>query len=188
MRAGIGLPGGFEFTYAEVASGTTRARAGIELDLSTSPTRTCSRCSTEPGRRDPLTRRDRIAVLAALAAATALAWVYLVSMAGMEELCAINVAWGPRDFALMLVMWVVMMVGMMLPAAAPMTLLYAQVARKARRDGSVLPPTAVFVAGYVLAWALFSVAATLAQWALDRAALLSPMWEANSTLLGAGML
>ena len=127
-------------------------------------------------------------MLAALAAATALAWVYLVSMAGMEELCAINVAWGPRDFALMLVMWLVMMVGMMLPAAAPMVLLYAQVARKARRDGSVLPPTAVFVAGYVLAWTLFCVAATLAQWALDRAALLSPMWEANSTLLGAGIL
>ena len=36
VRAGIGLPGGFEFTYAEVASGTTRARAGIELDLSKS--------------------------------------------------------------------------------------------------------------------------------------------------------
>ena len=33
VRAGIGLPNGFEFTYAEVASGTTRARAGIELDL-----------------------------------------------------------------------------------------------------------------------------------------------------------
>ena len=33
VRAGIGLPGGFEFTYAEVASGTTRARAAIELDF-----------------------------------------------------------------------------------------------------------------------------------------------------------
>jgi predicted metal-binding membrane protein len=127
-------------------------------------------------------------VLAALAVATALAWTYLVSMSGIEEWCAINVAWGPRDFALMLVMWIVMMVGMMLPAAAPMTLIYAQVARRARRDGSVLPPTAVFVAGYALAWTLFSVAATLAQWALDRAALLSSMWEANSTWLGGGIL
>ena len=35
VRAGIGLPNGFEFTYAEVLSGTTRtrARAGIELDI-----------------------------------------------------------------------------------------------------------------------------------------------------------
>jgi hypothetical protein len=34
VRAGIGLPNGFEFTYAEVASGTTRSRGAIELDLS----------------------------------------------------------------------------------------------------------------------------------------------------------
>jgi hypothetical protein len=35
-RAVIGLPNGFEYRSAEVASGTTRARAGIELDLSSS--------------------------------------------------------------------------------------------------------------------------------------------------------
>jgi len=52
----------------------------------------------------------------------------------------------------------------------------------------VLPPTAVFVAGYLCAWVLFSVAATLAQWALERAALLSPMLVANSPRLGAGLL
>jgi hypothetical protein len=34
VRAGIGLPNGFEFTYAEVGSGSTRSRAGIELDFS----------------------------------------------------------------------------------------------------------------------------------------------------------
>lgn len=36
FRAGIGLPNGFEYTYAEMGSGTTRARTGIELDLSAS--------------------------------------------------------------------------------------------------------------------------------------------------------
>jgi predicted metal-binding membrane protein len=96
--------------------------------------------------------------------------------------------WTAHDFALMLVMWIVMMVGMMLPAATPMALVYAQVVRKASRDGSVLPPTAVFVAGYLLAWALFSVAATLAQWALERAALLSPALVSTSPALGAGLL
>jgi predicted metal-binding membrane protein len=124
-------------------------------------------------------------VIAALAAATALAWVYIVSMASANDLCAINVSWSARDFALMFAMWSVMMVGMMLPAASPMVLLYAQGARKARRDGSVLPGTAVFVSGYVIAWTLFSAVATLAQCGLDRAALLSPMWEANSTRLAA---
>ena len=33
FRAGIGLPNGFEYTYAEMGSGTTRVRAGLELDL-----------------------------------------------------------------------------------------------------------------------------------------------------------
>jgi len=32
-RVGISLPDGFEYTFAEVGSGTSRARAGIQLDL-----------------------------------------------------------------------------------------------------------------------------------------------------------
>jgi hypothetical protein len=34
FRAGIGLPKGFEYAYAEVGIGSTRSSAGIELDLS----------------------------------------------------------------------------------------------------------------------------------------------------------
>jgi predicted metal-binding membrane protein len=46
-------------------------------------------------------------------------------------------------------------------------------------------PSAVFTAGYLLAWGGFSLAATLAQEALKRAALLSPMdMTTNSRLLG----
>ncbi len=96
--------------------------------------------------------------------------------------------WSAAHAAMMFAMWAVMMVGMMLPSAAPMTLVYAQVARKAEREGSVLPPTATFVAGYLLAWTAFSAAATAAQWALDEAALLSPMLVAESPRLGAALL
>ena len=35
-RAQIHLPNGFEYTTAEVGSGTSRVRAGIELDLESS--------------------------------------------------------------------------------------------------------------------------------------------------------
>jgi predicted metal-binding membrane protein len=107
-------------------------------------------------------------------------------MPGMEM--GVLHPWRAIDFAMMFAMWSVMMVGMMLPAATPMALLYAGVVRKAARDGSVMPPTAVFVAGYLAAWALFSVVATAAQWALERAALLSPLLVANSPRLGAGIL
>ncbi len=41
---------------------------------------------------------------------------------------------------------------------------------------------------YVAMWTLFSVGATLAQWALDRAALLSPMTMTTSPKLGAAFL
>lgn len=42
-----------------------------------------------------------------------------------------------------------------------------------------------FTAGYLLVWGGFSVAATLAQWALENAALLSPMdMTINGRLLG----
>jgi predicted metal-binding membrane protein len=81
-----------------------------------------------------------------------------------------------------------MMVGMMVPSAVPAVMIYAQVERRAAREGRVLAPTAVFVAGYLIAWTLFSVAATLAQWALERAALLSPMWVTTSPRLGASLL
>jgi hypothetical protein len=33
VRSGISLPGGFEYTFAEMGNGTSTVRAGIELDL-----------------------------------------------------------------------------------------------------------------------------------------------------------
>ena len=36
FRAGIGLPNGFEYSYAEMGSGSSRVRAGVELELSDS--------------------------------------------------------------------------------------------------------------------------------------------------------
>ena len=139
-----------------------------------------------------LSRRQRIAVLAALGATTAIAWAYLAALAiDMRECAAMDMAvhpWTTRDFLLTLAMWVVMMVGMMVPTAAPTTLVYAAVARKAARQGTPVAPTAAFVAGYAAMWALFSVGATLAQWGLDRAALLSPMMVASTPWLGAALL
>ena len=96
--------------------------------------------------------------------------------------------WTTGEFGLRLGMWAVMMVAMMVPTAAPMTLVYAAVARKAAAQRSPLPPTFVFVAGYVTMWGLFSVLATLAQRGLDAATLLSPTMASNSTLFGGAVL
>jgi predicted metal-binding membrane protein len=85
-------------------------------------------------------------------------------------------------------MWAVMMVAMMVPTAAPMTLMYAAVARKAAAQHNPTAPTFVFVAGYIAMWTVFSLVATIAQYALDRAALLSPMMVSTSTRFGAALL
>jgi predicted metal-binding membrane protein len=137
-----------------------------------------------------LAGRSRVAILSGLAGAAALAWLAIVRME--QTMWGMPMAglhpWSALDFAMMLAMWVVMMVGMMIPSAIPAVMIYAQVERRAAREGRVLAPTAVFVAGYLLAWTLFSVGATLAQWALERAALLSPMWVTTSPRLGAALL
>ena len=96
--------------------------------------------------------------------------------------------WSARDAALTFLMWAVMMVGMMVPSAAPMALLFASVARKAAAQGAAVVPTFVFVSGYVAAWTLFSVGATTLQWQLERTALLTPMLASASPLFGAALL
>ena len=136
--------------------------------------------------------RDRAAVLVAIGGVTALSWLYLVDMAlAMERVPMAMMrmqAWTPRHFGMMLAMWVIMMVGMMLPSATPATLVYAAVARKARREGAPIASAPSFVAGYLAVWALFSVAATVAQWGLERATLLSPMLVSTSPVLGGALL
>jgi predicted metal-binding membrane protein len=148
--------------------------------------------------------RDRLAVLAGLAVITAAAWAYIVLLARrmtsgpgpmsghpmapvMHAMIGVQ-PWTAAEFGLRAGMWAVMMVAMMVPTAVPMTLLYAAVARKAAAQHSPVAPAFVFVAGYAAMWAIFSLIATVAQWRLDQAALLSPMMVSRSAGLGAVLL
>ena len=97
-------------------------------------------------------------------------------------------AWTAGYAVLMFLMWTIMMVGMMLPAAAPMILLYDRVRERQEAKGASLAGTGVFALGYLAAWALFSLGAIAAQWGLERAALLSPMMVSASPWLGGGLL
>src|SRR4051794_11205945 len=116
--------------------------------------------------------RDRWIVGGCLALVAALAWMWLwrenggvtrpflasASMPDMEMGGAMMVstsdAWAYLVSAF--VMWLLMMVAMMLPSAAPMILLYGRLARGARAQGATaLAPTAVFAGVYLAAWAAF---------------------------------
>jgi predicted metal-binding membrane protein len=141
-------------------------------------------------------RRDRIIVLSGLAAITALCWVYVLSLTadmrnmemGAEMAMPRMQAWGVADFGLTFGMWAVMMVAMMTPSAAPMILMFAQVNRRRREQQVPYVPTSVFLLGYLLVWAAFAVLATLAQWGLHAASLLSPMMISTTPVLGGVLL
>ena len=136
-----------------------------------------------------LLRRERIVVLLALTGVTVIAWLYLsavrtsmdMAMAGMDDMPDMAVPFAtPWVFA----MWWVMMLGMMLPSAAPMILTFAALERRKRERRQPYVPTAMFVAGYLIVWGGFSLAAAAAQWALQQSALLSPMLALVSPALG----
>ncbi len=151
-------------------------------------------------------RRDRLIVTTALAVIAALAWAYVLWLAadmdmggmdmsgfrmipaGMGMMAPAATPWSAVEFALVFVMWVVMMVGMMAPSAAPMLLMYARVARQGKIDGKPLAATGWFAAGYFLAWTAFALAATLIQWLLDREAVLDARMASANDYLGAAIL
>ena len=151
-------------------------------------------------------RRDRLIVIAALAAISLLAWADLVwlandmAMGGMDMtgfrmipagrgwMMPTDVPWRAFEFGYVFLMWAVMMVGMMAPSAAPTILLYARVGRQAIAQRKPFAASAWFAAAYLLAWSVFSLVATAAQWGLDRAALLTPMMESASNVLGGVLL
>ena len=131
-------------------------------------------------------------MVAALAAVILAAWAYLLAGAGMDShemdgmtMPMMRGEWSAGYFALMLVMWSVMMAAMMLPSALPMILFHAMISRQRAQTKSA---TAWFVVGYVAVWSAFSLAATALQWALATAELLSPMMESSSRALAGALL
>ena len=144
-------------------------------------------------------RRDRAIVLGVLIAAIAAAWAFLLLGAGIEmemmdmgggQLMTMLPEWTPSYVALIFIMWAVMMAAMMLPSAAPTVLLVAALARNRLANSNLVPATAMlFASGYFLVWCGFSIVATLMQWGLDEAGLLSEnMAMANAVLAGAVLI
>ncbi|MEJ1159352.1 DUF2182 domain-containing protein [Prosthecomicrobium sp. N25] len=102
-------------------------------------------------------------------------------------------AWGPRDLAVVFLMWVMMALAMMLPTAAPMLGTYADIAEAAARKGERAVSVLVLAAGYLTVWVGFSALATLAQWGLTALRALTPAMApaslvlAGTTLIAAGL-
>jgi predicted metal-binding membrane protein len=151
---------------------------------------------------EAVVRRDRLVVLAAVLAIAVLAWVYLVRMARdmaapmatmpvMPEMVMPGVApptWDAGHLAMLVVMWAVMMVGMMLPSAAPVILLQAAIDRRRQPAAAPYVATTLFALGYLVTWTGFSLLAALAQWTLAGLGLLSEAMSPASAVLGGLLL
>jgi len=85
--------------------------------------------------------------------------------------------WDAPHLLLLWTMWAVMMIGMMLPSAAPLILL----------AGSASRPY-LLALGYAAVWASFSLLATALQWRLATQLILTPMMVVSSRGAGALLL
>lgn len=154
-------------------------------------------------------RRDRAVVGVGLAVLTLLAWSYLWLGAGtgMSARETTSIALFPHTqaepmagmvmpaagWATTAAMWWVMMIAMMTPSAAPLVLLYGRVLRHAAgrpSAGAAYVPSTFLMAGYLLAWLVFSIVAATLQYALQRAGLISSMmlWSKSALLSGAVLI
>jgi predicted metal-binding membrane protein len=146
-----------------------------------------------------VTNRDRIVIWVCLVGMTVLAWAYLIRLdrqmsTSMEYDMAMaamgmtmQASWSAADVWFTFLMWMIMMVGMMTPSAAPMVMLFAGM--EATRQQRRIPISALtFGLGYLVVWAGFSVVAAVAQWGLHEAALLSPAMRTSSPRLAGTML
>ena len=153
------------------------------------------------GRLGAVFARPKAIAAICVVALAGLGWLALgLLYSGMTPLEAIcrglavsGAAWGAGGFAIVALMWGAMTLAMMLPSAAPMILTYAEIADTAARKGERIVSPFVLAAGYMLVWLGFAAAATVAQYAFTRAALLDTGMQSASGLfsgaifIGAGV-
>jgi len=135
-------------------------------------------------------------VLFGIVCIIAIAWIYLLSGAGMTmekmdmgggKTMLMPPSWTIGHTALIFAMWTIMMVAMMLPTTAPAILRLASFAEKRPTAMGGVSTAVFFTAGYLMVWTGFSALATLTQWALHSAHLLSETMAIRSEV-AAGLL
>lgn len=146
-----------------------------------------------------LIQRDRFWIALALVTAIVLAWVYLLRESAAMDAMAADArmhaamgmagmrAWGAADWLGLFAMWAVMMVGMMLPSAAPVIMLVLG-AYRLRGDANARLAAVAFMGGYAIVWTTFSAVAAVGQLELHRTALLSDDMRLHSVVVSGVLL
>ncbi|MEX0329378.1 MAG: DUF2182 domain-containing protein [Ruegeria sp.] len=142
--------------------------------------------STPPGTGpvEQLMRHDRSIVLCSLFLIILVSVWYTVAGIGMN-MTAVDMTrmagpigepmqmggapvWDLSYAVLIFLMWWVMMIAMMTPSGAPTVLLFTALKRSGTQKEKASRFSLCFLAGYLIAWGLFSFAATIAQWGLEQ--------------------
>ncbi len=145
-----------------------------------------------------LSQQDKIIVITGLLTVASLGWIYMFYMAwAMENMHLVDIWMPPRggertwtawDFILLFLMWLTMMLAMMTPTAAPMVMMFTTVNKQKKVRQQPYVSTFIFLAGYLVAWAIFSIVASAIQWPLHESGLLNPMMNSRSYLMSGGIL
>lgn len=132
---------------------------------------------------------SRAIILGLLLTLAAAAWALLAWQAtgGDTDMVMGSPTMGLRA-PLFLAIWVVMMVAMMFPTAAPMILTFHAVQAGKRRRGEAFVATWVFVAAYMLVWTLSGVAAYAGAVAAEAVAARTALSPAGAARIGGGVL
>lgn len=94
-------------------------------------------------------RRERNIILGALLLLAGASWVLLLWRPYASTRMGLTMG---LEASVFLLVWVIMMVAMMFPAAAPMVLIFARVQADRRRQRRTFVPTWIFVGAYLLIW------------------------------------
>jgi len=130
---------------------------------------------------------QRNIILALLIAIAAAAWAMLIWQQ-MSMGMAMNTPTMGMRAPLFLMVWVVMMVAMMFPTAAPMILVFHKVQAGKRARGETFVSTWVFVAAYMLVWALSGVLAYTGAVAAETIAAQAKLSGATAARIGGVVL
>ncbi|KIC17786.1 DUF2182 domain-containing protein [Leisingera sp. ANG-Vp] len=157
------------------------------------------------GPAERLARHDRAVVIAAAGLVVLLSALYTIFGVGMDmsavEMTRMarpigepmqmggSTVWTVSYAVLIFLMWWIMMIAMMTPSAAPVLLLFTAIKKAGVRPDLAPLLSLLFLSGYLLAWGVFSIAATAMQWGLETVGLSNgPMMSLSSRALSGALL
>ena len=133
--------------------------------------------------------RERKLILGLLLSLAAASWALLIwqSATMNSQAMGVGLTMG-MNAVLFIAIWVVMMVAMMFPTAAPMILMYRSVYAGKRQQEQPFVPTWIFVSAYLFVWSLCGVVAYLLAVGIEQVAAQSMWLMENSARLGGVVL